>query len=462
MIVKILASGGGFSAVRYNTEKLGRDKAELLRLANFGILGQSGDFVPEQIRAYLKAVSATNPKVSKPQFHATISCKGREMDKQQLAVLAEKWLERMGYGKNPYLIIFHSDTANNHVHLVSSRVGIDGKKIDDRFERRRAQQHLRELSPNQSSTRSVARLHELEQYRFTTLAQFRLLLERSGYRPRLKEGQLLVFIGGELLKSYDVRMLEKRMELAAPDENRMLRLRAILLKYREQLSGSMQAEREKLPGGREGKLIAYHSPLTRAMHERFGLEFIFHFQGDKTPYGYTVIDHTAKQIFKGGQLLKLSQLAGFKENELTGAQHRSSVHAELPYRVSSREAALALANYLGIAPGSLPVKLVKLRHAELNFYRRLIDAASVMEVPVKGLVVISDQSGSYLLDAPRKLLVDMRELAADGAIMHKLPGHFSVEVTLPPQFAGLGISPDEDDELFHGRRRRGRNRDKDN
>ena len=45
------------------------------------------------------------------------------------------------------------------------------------------------------------------------------------------------------------------------------------------------------------------------MKEKFGVELIFHrANGHETSYGYTVIDHATKQVFKGSDILKLSEL----------------------------------------------------------------------------------------------------------------------------------------------------------
>ncbi|WP_276499884.1 relaxase/mobilization nuclease domain-containing protein [Pontibacter litorisediminis] len=150
MIVKILSSASSFSGVGYNEEKVERGTARLLAAENFGMLDMERLVnSTADIKAYLQlwSKSANNErKVHRPQFHAVISCKGHAMEGEELLRMAEQYLQRMGYSQNPYLIYLHSDTVNNHVHIVSSRVDSEGRKIDDSFERRRSQDIIREIS----------------------------------------------------------------------------------------------------------------------------------------------------------------------------------------------------------------------------------------------------------------------------------------------------------------------------
>ncbi|MGO3653104.1 MAG: relaxase/mobilization nuclease domain-containing protein, partial [Sphingobacterium sp.] len=143
MIVKILKKSATFKAVRYNTGKVEKDRGELLLAKNFGLLQGLENLRPQDYINYLEAVSARSSRTKYPQFHIAISTKGRSHSKEELADIAQKWMDGMGYGQQPYLLIYHKDTANNHVHLVSTRVGRDGKKISDRYEKLRVELQLK-------------------------------------------------------------------------------------------------------------------------------------------------------------------------------------------------------------------------------------------------------------------------------------------------------------------------------
>ena len=120
MIVHILPPAGGFPAVSYNTDKVDANKGELMKVANFGALQGLMNVRPEDYKNHLAMVSAMNKHVKRPQFHVVISAEGRSYDKHELTAIGEEWLAQMGYEKQPSLIIFHKDTANNHVHLVTA------------------------------------------------------------------------------------------------------------------------------------------------------------------------------------------------------------------------------------------------------------------------------------------------------------------------------------------------------
>ena len=49
-------------------------------------------------------------------------------------------MEALGYGKQPYIVFKHNDIAREHIHIVSLRIDGEGKKINDKFEKRRSKQ----------------------------------------------------------------------------------------------------------------------------------------------------------------------------------------------------------------------------------------------------------------------------------------------------------------------------------
>src|SRR5260221_2846198 len=160
-----------FAGVKHNTDKVDHNTGELMLIANLGAIHAINNPRPQDLVNYLLMVSAQNRVIKNTQFHAVISAKGRNYNKQELTKAAVMWLKEMKYGDQPYLIVFHKDTENNHVHIVSSRVGKDGKQIDRDYEQIR-------------SVRSINKVLGYDfgmQYRFSTRAQFYMILENQGF-----------------------------------------------------------------------------------------------------------------------------------------------------------------------------------------------------------------------------------------------------------------------------------------
>ena len=258
MIAKILGGSPSFAGIGYNTSKVDRNKGELMLVANFGPLQALAKLRPQDYVNYLKMVSALNKNISDPQFHATLSAKGKTYDKHSLTKIAAAWLEKMGYGNQPYLIVFHKDTGNNHVHVVSTRVDRNGVKIPSDFEKRRAVKNISKVLGYDFAL----------QYKFSTRAQFLMVLESAGF-PGVDRNEQFIL---EKINRYKI------------DKRRAAEIKTLLLEVRND---------------RNFKSI---------LKDRHQIELLFHAAEGKAPYGYTIIDHREKIVFKGSEVYSLREL----------------------------------------------------------------------------------------------------------------------------------------------------------
>lgn len=296
MIVKILKKSAAFKAVRYNTGKIDKDRGELLLVRNFGALQGLENLRPQDYVNYLEAVSARSTRIKYPQFHVAISTKGRAHSKEELSDIAQKWMEGMGYAEQPYLLIFHKDTDNNHVHLVSTRVGRDGKKISDKYEKLRAYRVLNQIMGKDEKQTASADLKKTLSYHFSTRAQFMMILETQGYALALKDGTYAISKYGRELASIDVAEVDERIAAREKDKSRIAQVRAIIEKYRNKHDSTPYATD-----------AGYTSELSSFLYKKLGLQAVFHGKNGKPPYGYTLIDHAEKAVYKGGEVMPLAE-----------------------------------------------------------------------------------------------------------------------------------------------------------
>jgi len=312
MVIKILSSSASFSGVGYNERKNAQGKSELLMARNFGSLEmKQGEVSKADYINYLKDYSATNARVKNPQFHAILSCKGRESTPEELCDLAEQYLANMGYGDNPYLIYSHSDTPNNHVHIITSRIDQQGAQIDHSFERVRTQNFINSQVLQQNPEQTfVKRVQEAAAYKFSTAGQFRQLLEREGYHSQAEPDRISFSKGGRAVGAIMLDTISPRLTVAEHyDKGRINQVRQLFQKYRLSHDPRPEWEGDKRPGRERNEASGHFcSDFSRHMEKTFGLELIFHQANNQEIQGYTIIDHSAKQVYKGSEIMNLRDL----------------------------------------------------------------------------------------------------------------------------------------------------------
>jgi hypothetical protein len=311
------AAGGNFNAVNYNEKKVKQGAAGLVYFENFGNLQDRTEVSKEEFKKYLQHYSARNTKIKNPVFHATCSCSGKELSHGQLKEMALEIMKKLGYSQNPILIYEHHDTKNNHVHIVSCRVGINGKKIKDNFEGKRANHYLNAILNREPHQEFNHHLNCALTYKFGTHAQFALLMELNGYKVQKKDGQFLFFKHGEKQGGISLSDLDRKITIDEKSERNTNQIKAIIYKYRKQYSGNLRSNHDDKFTTETKK---FESDLTNFLKEKFGFDFIFFSAKDKEiPYGYVLIDHNKRVVYKGSDLMKLDILiagAANKDKEL--------------------------------------------------------------------------------------------------------------------------------------------------
>ena len=148
------------AGVAYNIDKVLKGKAELISFTNFPPHCMLGNSMVDQGAKFLDYLCDLRKDVKSRQFHVAISVAGDELSKEQLKEVAKEYMDAMGYGQQPYMVFFHKDTDNNHIHIVSSRVRMDRKLISDSNERKRSLDTIKRICKEKGYTPLVTKKEE--------------------------------------------------------------------------------------------------------------------------------------------------------------------------------------------------------------------------------------------------------------------------------------------------------------
>ena len=97
---------------------------------------------PQQITEEFKLIQEQNARCQKNTLSFVLSPTqedGRNLTKDQLKELTQKFVKEMQLNENQAVAFVHRDKAHTHVHLYVNRIGFDGKAYNDSFIGKRSQ-----------------------------------------------------------------------------------------------------------------------------------------------------------------------------------------------------------------------------------------------------------------------------------------------------------------------------------
>ena len=211
MVAKITTGKDVYGALAYNQQKVDRGKGKVL-LTHILREPPDGRFDIATTAEDLLRWMPSHYRTEKPVVHISLNPDPEDrLVAEQLTEIAEKYMERMGWGEQPYIVFEHTDIDRRHIHIVSVQVGQDGRKVKDgrrnersvalteRIEREyglypakgRKNMELWQLKPvdyeKGDLKRQIAAVVKpvLSMYRFQTMGELRALL--SLYRIGMEE-----------------------------------------------------------------------------------------------------------------------------------------------------------------------------------------------------------------------------------------------------------------------------------
>ncbi|GAB3427957.1 conjugal transfer protein MobB [Niabella aquatica] len=121
-------------ALNYHEKKVQKGAAELLHAHNFFKLPKELNFYDKEDR--FKNLMSLNERAETKLIHISLNFHPSEkdrLDKPFLVHLADEYMNKIGFGDQPYLVYQHEDAGHPHIHLLAPLIKEDGKRISTHF-----------------------------------------------------------------------------------------------------------------------------------------------------------------------------------------------------------------------------------------------------------------------------------------------------------------------------------------
>jgi len=328
MVAKISIGSSLYGALAYNSEKINKEEGRLLG-ANKIILPADGQIdigrIAENFREFMPMMGRTK----KPVLH--ISLNPHPDDKltdQDFEILAREYLEKLGFGEQPFIIYKHEDIDRHHIHIVTVNVNEQGKRLNQDFLFRRSKKITTELEekynlhkaqrekitpdmpikkvdPSGDIKRQVANTVKMVgmRYKFQTMGEYNAVLSLYNIRCEQTDGRV------------NGREYHGLVYFATDDEGKVIAnpfkaSRLGKFASRTAIDNRFEKAKDKIDVAPTRSRVV--DVLARATDKDdfttklkdCGIDVVFRYTDEGRIYGVTFIDHNTMTVLNGSRLDK--------------------------------------------------------------------------------------------------------------------------------------------------------------
>lgn len=333
MVAKISIGSSLYGALAYNAQKVNAGEGKLLATNRVFDGGDGRMDCARLLRDFCNCMPE-NVRTRNTVIHVSLNPHPDDrLTDMEMANIAQIYMERLGYGNQPYVIVKHEDIDRHHVHIVSVNVDEKGKRIDRDFLFRRSERirkelekefHLHPAGHKRGEIREV--VHKIDihkgdvkkqiasvllsvatRYRFQTMGEYRALLsfynihvEETRGKVGRREYHGLVYSatddkGNKVGNPFKASLFGKSAGYAAIEKRFSLSKKQITeKKFTEPTKRTVfQALGE-----------TYHRAKFVSLLKAKGIDTVLHLTDEGRIYGATFIDHRTGCVLNGSRMGK--------------------------------------------------------------------------------------------------------------------------------------------------------------
>ena len=128
MVAKIKSGKSLIGALNYNENKVKAGKAKLIATNGYMKSHEVLSFYDKLFR--LTDLAGRNHRTKTNTVHLSLNFDVTEnMSNELLVNITDEYMKKIGFGNQPYLVYKHFDAGHPHVHVVTTNIEADGKRI---------------------------------------------------------------------------------------------------------------------------------------------------------------------------------------------------------------------------------------------------------------------------------------------------------------------------------------------